>query len=61
MNHELPDVQAGFRKGIGTRGQTVNIRWIIEKTRGLQKNMVHKAKIIDVYLQRWPVDPLVSV
>ena len=37
MNHELPDVQAGFRKGIGTRGQTVNIRWIIEKAREFQK------------------------
>ena len=39
MNHELPDVQAGFRKGIGTRGQTVNIRWIIEKAREFQKNI----------------------
>ena len=37
MNHELPDVQAGFRKGRGTRDQTVNIRWIIEKARGFQK------------------------
>ena len=33
MNRELPDVQAGFRKGIGTRHQTANIRWIIEKAR----------------------------
>ena len=31
VNHELPDVQAGFRKGRGTRDQTANIRWIIEK------------------------------
>ena len=31
MNHELPDVQAGFRKGRGTRDQIANIRWIIEK------------------------------
>ena len=31
MNHELPDVQAGFRKGRGTRDQTTNIHWIIEK------------------------------
>ena len=31
VNHELPDVQAGFRKGRGTRDQIVNIRWIIEK------------------------------
>ena len=33
MNHELPDVQAGFRKGRGTRDQIANIRWIIEKAR----------------------------
>ena len=33
MNHELPDVQAGFIKGRGTRGQIANIRWIIEKAR----------------------------
>ena len=33
VHHELPDVQAGFRKGIGTRHQTANIRWIIEKAR----------------------------
>ena len=39
MNWELPDVQAGFRKGIGTKGQIVNIRWIIEKARGFQKNI----------------------
>ena len=32
MNHELPDVQAGFRKGRGTRDQFANIRWIIEKS-----------------------------
>ena len=39
MNHELPDVQAGFRKGRGTRNQIVNIHWIIEKTREFQKNI----------------------
>ena len=39
MNHELPDVQAGFRKGSGTRDQIVNIRWIIEKAREFQKNI----------------------
>ena len=33
VNHELPDVQAGFRKGRGTRDQIANIRWIIEKAR----------------------------
>ena len=39
VNHELPDVQAGFRKGRGIRGQIVNIHWIIKKTRDLQKNI----------------------
>ena len=38
MTHELPDVQAVFRKGRGTRGQIANIRWIIEKARQFQKN-----------------------
>ena len=37
VNCELPDVQAGFRKGRGTRDQTANIRWIIEKAREFQK------------------------
>ena len=37
MNGELPDVQAGFRKGRGTRDQIANIRWIIEKAREFQK------------------------
>ena len=39
MNDELPDVQAGFRKGIGTRDQIANICWIIEKAREFQKNI----------------------
>ena len=39
MNHELPDVQAGFRKGRGTRDQITNICWIIEKAREYQKNV----------------------
>src|SRR5574341_682192 len=39
VNHELPDVQAGFRKGRGTRDQIANICWIIEKTRQFQKNI----------------------
>ena len=39
MNRELPDVQAGFRKGRGTRNQVSNIRWIIEKTRKFQRNI----------------------
>ena len=38
MNRELPDVQAGFRKGRGTRDQITNIHWIIEKAREFQKN-----------------------
>ena len=38
MNHELPDVQAGFRKGRGTRDQIANICWIMEKARECQKN-----------------------
>ena len=38
-NHELPDVQAGFRKGRGTRDQIVNIHWIIKKARKFQKNI----------------------
>ena len=37
VNHELPDVQAGFRKGRGTRDQIANIRWIIEKAREFHK------------------------
>ena len=39
VNHELPDVQAGFRKGKGNRHQIVNIHWIIEKARDFQKNI----------------------
>ena len=39
VNHELPDVQAGFRKGRGTRDQIANIRWIIKRAREFQKNI----------------------
>ena len=39
VNHELPDIQAGFRKGRGTRDQIANICWIIEKAREFQKNI----------------------
>ena len=39
VNREIPDVQAGFRKGIGTRDQIANIRWIMEKARDFQKNI----------------------
>ena len=38
VNREIPDVQAGFRKGRGTRDQIANIRWIMEKAREFQKN-----------------------
>ena len=40
MNCELPDVQAGFRKGRGTRHQIANIRWIMEKAREFQKSII---------------------
>ena len=39
MNRELPDVQAGFRKGRGTRDQIANIHWIIKKAREFQRNI----------------------
>ena len=39
VNHEIPDVQAGFRKGRGTRDQIANILWIIEKVREFQENI----------------------
>ena len=49
VNRELPDVQAGFRKGRGTRDQISNIHWIIEKTREFQKNIcfIDYAKAFD--------------
>ena len=51
MNRELPDVQAGFRKGKGTRDQIANIRWIIQKAGEFQKNIcfyfIDYAKIFD--------------
>ena len=40
VNHELPDVQAGFRKGRGTRDQIANIRWIMEKARVPEKHLL---------------------
>ena len=39
VNHELPDVQAGFRKGRGTRGQIANICWVIKKAKKFQKHI----------------------
>ena len=49
VNHEVPDVQAGFRKGRGTRSQIANIRWIIEKAREFMKNIcfIDNAKAFD--------------
>ena len=51
MNHELPDVQAGFRKGRGTRDQIANIRWIIKKATEFQKSIyfcfIDYAKALD--------------
>ena len=61
MNHELPDVQAGFRKGRGTRDKTANIRWIIEKATEFQKNIyfcfIDYAKAFDCadYNKLWKI------
>ena len=53
-NRELPVVQAGFRKGRGTRDQIANIRWIIEKAREFQKNIyfcfIDYAKAFDLFI-----------
>ena len=53
MNCELPDVQAGFRKGGGTRDQIANIRWIIEKARESQKNIYFCINILPKPLTVW--------
>ena len=54
VNHEIPDVQAGFRKGRGTRDQIANICWIVEKAREFQKNIyfcfIDYAKALTVWL-----------
>ena len=54
VNHELPDVQTGFRKGRGTRYQIANICWIIEKARDFQKNIyfcfIDYAKALTVWI-----------
>ena len=56
MNHELPDVQAGFRKDRGTRDQIANICWIIKKAREFQKNIyfcfIDYAKAFDCVNQK---------
>ena len=61
MNHELPDVQAGFRKGRRTRNQIANIHWIIEKAKEFQKSIyfcfIDYAKVFDcvVYNKLWKI------
>ena len=61
VNRELPDVEAGFRKGRGTRDQIANIRWIIEKEREFQKNIyfcfIDYAKTFDYvdHNKRWKI------
>ena len=61
VNHELPDVQHGCRKGRGTRDQTANIHWIIEKAREFQKNIyfcfIDYAKAFDCvgYNEPWKI------
>ena len=61
MNHELPDVQAGFREGKGTRDQIANICWIIKKARKFQKNIyfcfIDYAKAFDCvyYNKLWKI------
>ena len=68
VNRELPDVQAGFRKGRGTRDQIANIHWIIEKARQFQKNIyfcfIGYAKSFvwittncGIFLKRWEYRP----
>ena len=73
MNQELPDVQAGFRKGRGTRDQIADIHWIIEKAREFQKNIylcfINYAKALIVWiitncgklLKRWKHQTILPV
>ena len=53
MNHELPDVQAGFRKGRGTRDQIANIHWIIKKSREFQKTSISALLTVPKPLTVW--------
>ena len=53
VNRELPDVQAGFRKGRGTRDQIANICWIIEKAREFQKNICFRLLTMSKPLTVW--------
>ena len=73
MNQELPDVQAGFRKGRGTRDQIANICWIMEKAREFQKNtyffFIDYGKVFDFwittnygkFLKRWEYQTTLTV
>ena len=60
VNHELPDIQADFRKGRGTRDQIASIRWIMEKAREFQKNIyfcfIDYAKVFDCMDQKETVE-----
>ena len=53
MNRELPDVQAGFRKGRGTRDQIANIHWTIKKAREFQKTSISALLIMPKPLTVW--------
>jgi len=53
MNRELPDVQDGFRKCRGTRGQIANIHWIIEKAREFQKTSISDLLTMPKHLTVW--------
>ena len=59
MNQEISDVQAGFRKGRGTRDQIANIQWIIDKSRELQKNIyfcfIDYVKAFDCVDHNWKI------
>ena len=53
VNRELPDVQAGFKKGTGNRGQIANIRWIIESKRVLEKTSISALLTMPKHLTVW--------
>ena len=59
VNREIPDAQAGFRKGRGTRDQIANIPWIMEKAREFQKNIyfcfIDYAKVFDCVNHMWKI------
>ena len=67
MNCELPDVQAGFRKGRGTRDQTANTHWIFEKPREFQENIyfsfIDYAKVFDCvdHNKLWKILPEMGI